>query len=59
MATDRAGVHGQAIFVDPELKLVMVTTAVTKTAYIVGESYPRERGALLRSIIEKYNSMPR
>jgi CubicO group peptidase (beta-lactamase class C family) len=53
------GVHGQAIFVDPELKLVMVTTAVTKTADIVTESYPRERGALLRSIIEKYNSMPR
>lgn len=48
------GVYGQAIFVDPELKLVMVTTAVTKTANIVGESYPRERGTLWRSIVEKY-----
>jgi CubicO group peptidase (beta-lactamase class C family) len=53
------GVYGQAIFVDPELKLVMVTTAATKTADIVNESYPRERGALLRSIIEKYGSMQR
>jgi CubicO group peptidase (beta-lactamase class C family) len=48
------GVYGQAIFVDPELKLVMVTTAATKTPDVVSESYPRERGALLRSIIEKY-----
>jgi hypothetical protein len=31
-----------------------VTTAATKTPYVVSESYPRERGALLRSIIEKY-----
>jgi CubicO group peptidase (beta-lactamase class C family) len=48
------GVYGQAIFVDPELKLVMVTTAATKTPDVVTESYPRERGALLRSIIEGY-----
>jgi CubicO group peptidase (beta-lactamase class C family) len=48
------GVYGQAIFVDPGLKLVMVTTAATKTPDVVTESYPRERGALLRSIIEKY-----
>jgi len=48
------GVYGQAIFVDPELRLVMVTTAATKTPDVVSESYPRERGALLRSIIEKY-----
>jgi len=34
----------------------MVTTAVTKTADITNESYPRERGALFRSMIEKYNS---
>jgi CubicO group peptidase (beta-lactamase class C family) len=48
------GVYGQAIFVDPELKLVMVTTAVTKNANIVGESYPRERGALWRAVVDKY-----
>jgi CubicO group peptidase (beta-lactamase class C family) len=50
------GVYGQAIFVDPELKLVMVTTAVTKNANVVGESYPRERGALWRAIVDKYGS---
>jgi CubicO group peptidase (beta-lactamase class C family) len=50
------GVYGQAIFVDPELKLVMVTTAATKNANIVGESYPRERGALWRAVVDKYGS---
>ena len=50
------GVFGQAIFVYPELKLVMVTTAATKTANLVGESYPRERGALWRAIVEKFGS---
>jgi len=48
------GVYGQAIFVDPELKLVMVTTAATKTATAVKESYARERGALWRGIVTKY-----
>src|SRR5215468_10817250 len=48
------GVYGQAIFVDPDLKLVMVTTAVTKNADITGESYPRERGALWRAVVDKY-----
>ena len=48
------GVYGQAIFVDPELKLVMVTTAATKNANIVYESYARERGALWRGIVAKY-----
>ena len=50
------GVYGQSIFVDPELKLVMVVTAVTKNANIVGESYPRERGALWRAVVGKYGS---
>jgi CubicO group peptidase (beta-lactamase class C family) len=50
------GVYGQAIFVDPELKLVMVTTAATKSANLVGESYPRERGALWRAVVDKYGS---
>jgi CubicO group peptidase (beta-lactamase class C family) len=48
------GVHGQAIFVDPELKLVMVVTAVTKTAMAIKESYARERGALWRGIVTKF-----
>lgn len=50
------GVYGQSIFVDPELKLVMVITAATKNANVVGESYPRERGALWRAVVEKYGS---
>lgn len=50
------GVYGQSIFVDPELKLVMVVTAVTKTADIVSESYPRERGALWRAVVTKYGA---
>jgi CubicO group peptidase (beta-lactamase class C family) len=50
------GVFGQAIFVDPGLKLVMVTTAATKTANLTGESYPRERGALWRAVVDKFGS---
>jgi CubicO group peptidase (beta-lactamase class C family) len=50
------GVFGQAIFVDPGLKLVMVTTAATKTADLTGESYPRERGALWRAVVDKFGS---
>ena len=48
------GVHGQSIFVDPELKLVMVVTAATKHANIVQESYARERGLLWRGIVATY-----
>jgi CubicO group peptidase (beta-lactamase class C family) len=48
------GVYGQSIFVDPGQKLVMVVTAATKNANVVKESYARERGALWRSVVEKY-----
>ncbi len=46
------GAYGQSIFVDPELKLVMVITAVAKS----GEDLPlaAERTALWRAIIEKF-----
>jgi len=48
------GTRGQAIFVDPELKLVMVQTAVWKSL-INGESH-RELDALWRGIVATYGS---
>jgi CubicO group peptidase (beta-lactamase class C family) len=48
------GVYGQSIFVDPELKLVMVITAAAKNASVGKESLGRERDALWRGIISKY-----
>ena len=46
------GVYGQAIFVDPELKLVMVHTAVAKNARIALESMSAEMSALWQGITE-------
>lgn len=48
------GVYGQAIFVDPVLKLVMVVTAVAKNASVGKESFGRERDAIWRGIVAKY-----
>jgi CubicO group peptidase (beta-lactamase class C family) len=48
------GVYGQAIFVDPELKLVMVVTAAAKNANVVKESFGAERDAVWRGVIRKY-----
>jgi CubicO group peptidase (beta-lactamase class C family) len=50
------GVYGQSIFVDPDLKLVMVITAVAKNASVGKESLGRERDAIWRGIIGKYGS---
>jgi CubicO group peptidase (beta-lactamase class C family) len=50
------GVYGQSIFVDPELKLVMVITAAAKNASVGKESLARERSAVWRSMIGKYGS---
>ena len=50
------GVYGQSIFVDPELKLVMVITAAAKNASVGKESFARERGALWRGVVAKYGS---
>jgi CubicO group peptidase (beta-lactamase class C family) len=50
------GVYGQSIFVDPELKLVMVVTAAAKNANVGQESYGPERDALWRGIIKQYGS---
>jgi CubicO group peptidase (beta-lactamase class C family) len=50
------GVYGQSIFVDPELKLVMVITAAAKNASVGKESLARERNAVWRGLIGKYGS---
>jgi len=50
------GVYGQSIFVDPELKLVLVITAVTRTASVGKESLARERDALWRSLVAKFGT---
>ena len=50
------GVYGQSIFVDPELKLVMVITAAARTARLEKEPLARERDALWRGVIKQYGS---
>ena len=50
------GIYGQSIFVDPDLKLVLVITGVAKTASVGKESLGRERDALWRGVISKYGS---
>jgi len=50
------GVYGQSIFVDPELKLVMVITAAAKHASVRKESLGMERNAVWRGVIGKYGS---
>jgi CubicO group peptidase (beta-lactamase class C family) len=50
------GVYGQSIFVDPELKLVLVVTAAAKTASVGKEPLVREREALWRGVIGTYGS---
>lgn len=48
------GAYGQALFVDPELKLVMVHTAVARRA--VDREMTRERDALWRGIVSRFGS---
>ncbi|MEO8321098.1 MAG: serine hydrolase [Bradyrhizobium sp.] len=50
------GVYGQSVFVDPELKLVMVITAAAKNASVGKESLARERDALWRGVVGQYGS---
>ena len=50
------GVYGQSIFVDPELKLVMVVTTAAKNASVGKESFAAERTAVWRGLIGKYGS---
>lgn len=50
------GVYGQSIFVDPELKLVMVITAAARNASVGKESLARERDAVWRGVVGQYGS---
>ena len=50
------GVNGQSIFVDPELRLVMVLTGVAKTASVGKEPLGRERDALWRGLARAHGS---
>lgn len=50
------GVYGQSIFVDPELRLVMVITAAARNASVGKESFARERSAVWRGLIGKYGN---
>lgn len=52
------GIHGQAIFVDPALKLVVVHTAAGKDASgdASGAHLGAERDALLRGIVARYGN---
>lgn len=52
------GVHGQAILVDPELRLVVVHTAVGKDASgdASGNHLGAERAALFRGIVARYGN---
>jgi CubicO group peptidase (beta-lactamase class C family) len=48
------GVYGQAIYVDPELKLVLVHTAVAKTASISNDPMGAELGALWFGLVNTF-----
>jgi CubicO group peptidase (beta-lactamase class C family) len=50
------GVYGQSIFVDPGEKLVMVITAVAKTASVGKEPLARERDAVWRGFVGHYGT---
>jgi CubicO group peptidase (beta-lactamase class C family) len=50
------GVYGQSIFVDPELKLVMVIMSAAKTANVGKTPLGRERDALWRGLVGAYGS---
>jgi len=48
------GVHGQAIFVDPANKLVMLHLAASEAAKVGDTSMARERAALWRGVVQHY-----
>ena len=50
------GVYGQLIYVDPELKLVMVQTAANATARAGGTTLGREADALWRGLVAHYGA---
>jgi CubicO group peptidase (beta-lactamase class C family) len=50
------GVYGQMIFVDPQLKLVMVQTAANATAKSGGTTLGKEADAFWRGVVRHYGS---
>ena len=48
------GVYGQMIFVDPDLKLVMVQTAANATAKAGGTTLGRDADAFWRGVVRQY-----
>jgi CubicO group peptidase (beta-lactamase class C family) len=48
------GVYGQSIFVDPQLKLVLVITAAARNASVGKESLASERDALWRGLVGRF-----
>ena len=50
------GVFGQSIFVDPQLRLALVITAVQRDPTSISDGYGAERGALWRSLVGHYGS---
>jgi CubicO group peptidase (beta-lactamase class C family) len=50
------GVYGQMIFVDPQLKLVMVQTAANATAKAGQTTLGREADAFWRGVVKQYGS---
>jgi CubicO group peptidase (beta-lactamase class C family) len=50
------GVYGQMIFVDPELKLVMVQTAANATAKAGETSLGKNADAFWRGVVRHYGS---
>jgi CubicO group peptidase (beta-lactamase class C family) len=50
------GVFGQSIFVDPQLRLALVITAVQRDPTSVSDGFGRERDALWRGIVSRYGT---
>jgi CubicO group peptidase (beta-lactamase class C family) len=50
------GVYGQSIYVDPELKLVLVHTAVARTASITNQPMGAELGALWSGLVKTFTN---
>lgn len=50
------GVYGQVIFVDPQLKLVMVQATANATAKADGTSLAKERDAFFRGLVRHYGA---
>jgi CubicO group peptidase (beta-lactamase class C family) len=50
------GVFGQSIFVDPQLRLALIITAVQNDPVSISDGFGVERGALWRGIVGRYGT---